>query len=162
LSTFGIGGEHTDAQWRSVIRQLIVRGYLHAEVERFGALVLTPLSRALLRGEINLQLREDVTIPAGPKKRRAVPKLTAPSGGLWDALRACRKELADAQGVPPYVIFHDATLGEMMTVRPRTHAELLSVVGVGKTKLERYGDAFLQVIAANDEPTAELGGVDAL
>jgi ATP-dependent DNA helicase RecQ len=160
LSTFGIGGEHTDGEWRSVIRQLIVRGYLHAEVERFGALVLTPVSRPLLRGDVNLQLRQDVSIPAGPKKRRAMVKPDAPAGGLWDALRACRKQLADAQGVPPYVIFHDATLNEMMAIRPRTEGELLGIAGVGKTKLERYGEAFLRVIAAHEEPTAQLGGAE--
>ena len=119
-----------------------MRGYLHAEVERFGALVLTSLSRALLRGDVNLELREDATIPAGPQTRRPQPRPDAPAGGLWDALRACRKELADAQGVPPYVIFHDATLNEMLAVRPRTLEELLGITGVGKTKLERTAMRF--------------------
>ena len=71
--------------------------------------------------------------------------------GLWNALRACRKELADAQGVPPYVIFHDATLAEMIAVRPRTTSEMLGVSGIGKTKLEKYGDEFLRVIRAADD-----------
>jgi ATP-dependent DNA helicase RecQ len=152
-STFGIGSEHSDAAWRSVIRQLLVRGYLHAQVERFGALVLTSLSRSLLRGEVDLQLRQDPTSPAGTRKRRAPLRADITDDSLWAALRACRKELADAQNVPPYVIFHDATLLEMIALRPRTAAELLGITGVGKTKLEKYGAAFLRVIQAADAAT---------
>ena len=77
-------------------------------------------------------------------------------------MRACRKELADAQGVPPYVIFHDATLAEMIAVRPHTIGELLGVSGVGKTKLEKYGDAFLRVIrAADDDIEAATWAIEA-
>jgi len=151
LSTFGIGGELTDAQWRSVIRQLLVRGYLRADVERYGALVLTHASRPLLRGDVTLRLREDPTAPARSRKRRGAQPVAEEDMGLWNALRACRKELADAQGVPPYVIFHDATLAEMIAVRPRTTSEMLGVSGIGKTKLEKYGDEFLRVIRAADD-----------
>ena len=151
LSTFGIGTELTEAQWRSVIRQLLVRNYLHADVERYGALVLTELSRPLLRGEVTLRLREDPTAPVRSRKRRGAQPIAEADAGLWNALRACRKELADAQNVPPYVIFHDATLAEMVTLRPRTSAELLGVSGVGKTKLEKYGEAFLRVIRKSDD-----------
>ncbi len=119
LSTFGIGGELTDAQWRSVIRQLLVRGYLRADVDRYGALVLTQASRPLLRGDVTLHLREDPTAPARSRKRRGAQPVAEEDMGLWSALRACRKELADAQGVPPYVIFHDATLAEMIAGRGR-------------------------------------------
>jgi ATP-dependent DNA helicase RecQ len=156
LSTFGIGGELTDMQWRSVTRQLLVRGYLRADVDRYGALVLTDMSRPLLRGDVMLRLREDPTAPVRSRKRRGAQPVAEEDAGLWNALRVCRKELADAQGVPPYVIFHDATLAEMIAVRPRTTSELLGVSGVGKTKLEKYGDAFLRVIRAADDD-AEAG-----
>ncbi len=162
LSTFGIGGELTDAQWRSVIRQLLVRGYLRADVDRYGALVLTQASRPLLRGDVMLRLREDPTAPVRSRKRRGAQPVAEEDMGLWGALRACRKELADAQGVPPYVIFHDATLAEMIAVRPRTAAELLGVTGVGRTKLEKYGDAFLRVIrAADDDAEAAALAIEA-
>jgi len=151
LSTFGIGGELTDAQWRSVIRQLLVRNYLHADIERYGALVLTELSRPLLRGDVTLNLREDPTAPVRSRKRRGAQPIADADAGLWNALRVCRKTLADAQNVPPYIIFNDATLAEMIAVRPRTAAELLGVNGVGKTKLEKYGEAFLRVIREADD-----------
>ena len=151
LSTFGIGGELTDTQWRSAIRQLLVRNYLHADVERFGALVLTDLSRPLLRGDVTLRLREDPTAPVRSRRRRGAQPIADADGALWNALRVCRKQLADAQNVPPYVIFHDATLAEMIAVRPRTTADLLGIGGVGKTKLEKYGEAFLHVIREADE-----------
>ena len=150
LSTFGIGEELTDAQWRSVIRQLLVRNYLHADVERYGALVLTEISRPLLRGDVSLLLREDVSAAPKSRKRRSAQPFAETDTGLWNALRACRKELADLQGVPPYVIFHDATLLEMIAVRPRTRTELLGITGVGRTKLEKYGEAFLRVITEAD------------
>jgi len=150
LSTFGIGEELTDAQWRSVIRQLLVRNYLRADVERFGSLVLTELSRPLLRGEVSLLLREDVSAAPKSRKRRGAQPFAETDTGLWNALRACRKQQADLQGVPPYVIFHDATLLEMIAVRPRTRSELLGITGVGKSKLDKYGNAFLRVIADAD------------
>jgi len=151
LSTFGIGGDLTDAQWRSVVRQLLVRGYLHADVEKYGALVLTRAGRPLLRGDMSLRLREDPTMPVRSRKRRSTHAVAEEDMGLWHALRACRKELADAQDVPAYVIFSDATLAAMIEVRPRTPAELLGVSGVGRTKLEKYGDAFLRVIRGADD-----------
>ena len=154
LSTFGIGGELTDAQWRSVIRQLLVRNYLRADVERYGALVLTDLSRPLLRGEVSLRLREDVSAPLRTRKRRNAQPLVAADTGLWNALRDCRKQLADAQGVPPYVIFHDATLLEMIAARPRTLSELLGISGVGNAKLGKYGEVFLRVIRDADGDTS--------
>jgi ATP-dependent DNA helicase RecQ len=151
LSTFGIGGELDEKAWRSVIRQLIVRGHLRADPERFGGLVLTESGRPLLRGEIVLRLREDAG--GRPRPRKVRTQAEATSGvdpGLWNALRACRKRLADAHGVPPYVIFHDATLAEMAAARPRTPDALLAITGVGRTKLERYGAEFLAILGAAD------------
>ena len=149
LSVFGIGEEFSAQKWRSVIRQLIVLGFLRADAERYGALVLTASSRGVLRGETPVSLRDD---PARPKTtRQRAPQLAdigAEDQDLWGALRACRRELAEEHGVPPYVIFHDKTLREMLTHRPRDAAELLSINGVGQAKLERYGERFLRVLAA--------------
>jgi ATP-dependent DNA helicase RecQ len=147
LSTFGLGRARTPEQWRSVIRQCVVRGLLRADVDRFGALVLTESSRPLLRGETELWLREDpLGAPASRKPKRSGASVDAASSPLWEALRACRKRLADEHGVPPYVIFHDATLAAMATERPVSPADLLSLPGVGQAKLARYGEAFLDVL----------------
>ncbi len=146
-STFGIGSSLPVDRWRSVVRQLLVQGYLVADPERFGALRLTPQSRALLRGEVVLELREE---PDKPQRRKVERQsgVAAADDALWDALRARRKALAEEQGVPPYVIFHDATLMEMARLRPTTADQLLEVSGVGAAKLERYGTFFLEVIRA--------------
>jgi ATP-dependent DNA helicase RecQ len=157
LSTFGIGGELTATQWRSVIRQLLVRGYLVADSERFGALKLTPRSRPLLRGEETLKLRQDPTTAAKIRKRRAERPVGADDAPLWEALRACRRKLADARNLPAYVIFPDSTLAAMIALRPKTHAELLALSGVGKAKLDKYGDAFLAVLNGSNEDDALPG-----
>lgn len=153
LSVFGIGTEFSPQKWRSVIRQLIVMGYLRADADRYGALVLTESSRSVLRGETPVLLRED---PIQPKthRRQAVElaEVSPEDSDLWEALRACRRELADTQGVPAYVIFHDRTLREMLERRPRNATELLSVNGVGQAKLERYGERFLEVLTDASPP----------
>ena len=150
LSTYGIGTEFSAAEWRAVVRQLVVRGYLEVNGEAFGALQLTEACRPLLRGEESIELRK---LPAKAKSTRAEGHRGAPAADidpadapLWDALRACRKQLADDNGVPPYVIFHDATLRGMVHAKPQTPDELLAVSGVGDSKLERFGDAFLAVL----------------
>ncbi len=149
LSVYGIGTELTGPAWRSVARQLIVQGYLRSEQSRFGALMLTDQSRPLLKGEVELRLREDRKLKTEKKKRRDTVATLAPGDQpLFDALRECRKEIADRLDLPPYVIFHDATLKQMAEHRPKTDADLLSINGVGEAKLERYGSAFLEVIAA--------------
>jgi ATP-dependent DNA helicase RecQ len=150
LSVFGIGKDLAADRWRSVIRQLIVRGLLKADAERYNALVLTEESRAALRGELRLDLRED------PKKSprlksvaTAASEVPEQDRDLWEALRACRQSLAAEHDVPPYVIFHDKTLREMLHIRPRNAADMLSISGVGQTKLDRYGERFLQVLLAS-------------
>lgn len=155
LSTFGIGRDFSDQKWRSILRQLMVRGFVRSEVEQFGALQLTEKSRPLLRSEMTLYLREDLPEPTLQTSRRASLRRTglaedvSPGDrALWDALRQCRKTLAEEHDVPPYVIFHDATLMEMMQYRPTTVAELLNITGIGQAKLDRYGDEFLDVICA--------------
>jgi len=154
LSVFGIGTELTAQSWRSVIRQLIVREYLRVDHDRYGALRLTGESRRLLRGEIGLRLREDPKEPVARKKaaRSTIASslsketLTEEDRVLWEALRECRRRIAAEQGLPPYVIFHDATLLAMVEHRPESAGEMLALSGVGKTKLERYGTEFLELI----------------
>ncbi|MDO8207936.1 MAG: DNA helicase RecQ, partial [Gallionella sp.] len=152
LSTFGIGKEHTAQQWSSVYRQLIAGGYLESDIEAYGGLCLTPAARPLLRGEQSICLRRD----AEPVKRKSVrtessgksrePFAGANEDRLWLALKAKRMALAREQGVPPYVIFHDSTLLEMLDQRPDSLTEMGRISGVGQGKLARYGDDFLKVI----------------
>ena len=95
-----------------------------------------------------MRMREDIAEARPGRHRKTEPVTTVGDGALWERLRACRKRLADAQGVPPYVIFHDRTLAEMAALRPATPADLLQVSGIGQAKLERYGQAFLAVLNA--------------
>ena len=155
LSVFAVGREHSPAAWRSVIRQLVVQAYLRVDQERYGALTLTPTSRALLRGEQAVRLRVDPKEPTLRKKARATT--TADSLGdsdreLWDALRECRRRIAADHGVPPYVIFHDATLLAMVEARPANEDEMLALSGVGRAKLEKYGAEFLRALADSADP----------
>jgi ATP-dependent DNA helicase RecQ len=148
LSVFGVGADLPVQTWRSVVRQLIVMSYLRADAERYGALVLTAESRKVLRGETPVSFRTDPTKTKTSRRQSAPSKPLGPEDAdLWDALRACRRQLADEHGVPAYVIFHDRTLHEMMLVKPRSAEELLAINGVGEAKLERYGTRFLEVLA---------------
>jgi ATP-dependent DNA helicase RecQ len=149
LSVHGIGTELEGPAWRSVVRQLIVQGYLRADPARFGALVLTEKSRPLLKGEVSLELRKDRKLKTEKKRHAAVETLAPADQSLFEALRERRKELADSHDLPPYVIFHDATLRQMAEHRPASEEDLLDISGVGEVKLARYGKAFLEVIAAS-------------
>ena len=149
LSTHGIGGDFSRDQWRSIFRQLVAHGLLSVDIEGHGGLRLGPGARPLLRGEQRLELRHEAVrkAPAAAKTRRAVTFEDADQEALFQALRAKRLALAKAQGVPPYVIFHDATLAEMARARPSALPQLAVISGVGEAKLDRYGEAFLAVIA---------------
>jgi ATP-dependent DNA helicase RecQ len=155
LSTYGIGGELTATQWRGVFRQLVARGLLAVDQAGHGSLVLTARSRAVLRGGERLFLRPEEARRRGSEpraKRQSTSRTVAPEHlPLWEALRARRRELAEEQAVPPYVIFHDATLLAMVEHRPRSRDDLLQLSGVGERKLARYGDAFLAVIHDHGE-----------
>lgn len=148
LSVYGIGGDLKQAQWRSILRQLLVLGFLTVDTAGYGALRLSDSSRPLLRGEVDLPLRRDLldTKTTARNKPTAAPVAEADKA-LWEALRGCRKTLADENNVPPYVIFHDATLLQMVAEKPSTPEDLLRLTGVGQKKLERFGDAFLEVMA---------------
>lgn len=150
LSTYGIGAETGEAEWTSIVRQLIHRGLLEQDVANYSVLRLTPKARPVLRGEQEVKLaRPRIRTARKTRDRRAgaAAELAPEDGGLFEALRALRKRLADQQGVPPYVVFGDATLIEMSRLKPSTPAELLEVTGVGQVKLERYGADFLEEIA---------------
>ena len=149
LSVFGIGSELGQQQWRSILRQLVVVGMLTVDSEGYGALQLSEASRPLLRGEVDLPLRRDLLVTRTERKaKRKGADVADEDRGLFDALRDCRKLLAEQHDVPPYVIFHDATLKQMALDKPGSDDELLEISGVGQTKLERYGPAFLEVISA--------------
>jgi ATP-dependent DNA helicase RecQ len=154
LSTYGIGKDVGAAEWDSITRQLIHGGYLEQDIGNYSVLKLTPRARPVLRGEQTLRLaRPRVRERAAKKKTpRSAVGLAPADMPLFEALRALRKELADAQGVPPYVIFGDATLVQMSQDRPATRQALLDITGVGQVKLERYGDAFLEAIGRFLEP----------
>jgi len=159
LSTFGIGKEIAVSQWSSVYRQLVAAGLLQVEMEAYGGLILTEAARPVLRGEREVWLRRDAE-PAkragrlgkgtGSKVERGSRLREAFAGAnedpLWLALKAKRMELAREQGVPPYVIFHDSTLLEILRQKPSSLKELGGISGVGQAKLTRYGDAFLKVV----------------
>jgi len=152
LTTYGIGRELGINEWRGVFRQLISRGLLTVDLEGHGGLRLSDLSRPVLRGEELLMLRRD----ALPERAKKVKILRGGAGAffqdadrrLWEALRVRRLELAREQGVPPYVVFHDTTLAEMVEHRPRTLKELAHISGVGERKLAAYGADFIDVIRA--------------
>jgi len=156
VSTYGIGNELSANEWKSVYRQLVANGYLRADPEGYGALQLTEQCRPLLKGRHTIELRKDPEIKKttgranGGRSGSPVSEQITDKAG-WEALRACRKELADKQGVPPYVIFHDTTLFGMLERKPRTLDELAEVSGVGAAKLEKYGEIFLQTIAGLEQ-----------
>jgi ATP-dependent DNA helicase RecQ len=158
LSVFGIGSDLPVSSWRSLLRQLLVQGCVRVDHDGYGAIKLTEASRALLRGETTLRVREDTKAPSARKPRAVPSEIAAGDEPLWQALRECRRRLAAEQNVPPYVIFHDATLRQMVALRPADAAALLAVNGVGQAKLERYGDRFLAVLrehhAAEPAPPA--------
>ena len=145
LPTYGVGKTLDGNQWRSVFRQLVGRGYLSVDLDRFGALKLEEQCRALLKGEETIALRQDQV----QKTARRQTKSALPDDinvGLWEALRECRRLLADEQGVPPYVIFHDSTLVAMCSSLPNSMEEFAALSGVGERKLAKYGAQFLQAI----------------
>ncbi len=146
LSTYGIGADLGDAEWASILRQLIHLGLLVQDVANYSVLKLTAAARPVLRGERTLTLARPRIKEKRRKPAKAARDLEPADQELFEALRELRKRLADAQGVPPYVIFGDATLIQMSRDKPRTEDDMLEINGVGQVKLERYGAEFLDVI----------------
>lgn len=147
LSVYGIGKDLDQRQWRSIFRQLVARGLLSVDLEGHGGLHLAESCRAVLRGEQRLELRRERKPVRSAKRAAREERFHSPAdAALFDALRARRRAIAEEQGVPPYVIFHDATLMEMVEHRPDTLAQLRLLNGVGERKLALYGDDFLEVV----------------
>ncbi|MBK1865840.1 DNA helicase RecQ [Aestuariivirga sp. YIM B02566] len=147
LTVFGVGKEHDRNAWRSIIRQMVAHGLVTVDVMGHGGLFISSEGRQFLREKPALALRVPKKAKSTRKAARAAgPALDAHDQALFDRLRQRRLELAKAQNVPPYVIFHDKTLLEMAARQPRSLTELASVPGTGAVKLARYGEAFLEVI----------------
>jgi ATP-dependent DNA helicase RecQ len=153
---FGIGEDLSESEWRGVVRQLLAQGLLAVEGE-YGTLVLTEESGTVLRRERDVPLRKEQPKPAvsrssssssrGERKAKAVAELPQELVPAFEALRAWRAEQAKEQGVPAYVIFHDATLREIATVWPASVADLGGISGVGEKKLATYGEGVVGVLA---------------
>ena len=139
LSVFGIADEAELALIKPVSRALLARDALRAD--EYGGLSFGPGAKPILKGEAEVAL----VVPPKRERRRKDSK-DYPHDPLFDALREVRRDLARAQGVPPYVIFHDATLRDMAALKPRNRSEMAMVSGVGERKLEAYGDAFLEAV----------------
>jgi ATP-dependent DNA helicase RecQ len=155
LTVFGVGTELREGEWRGVVRQLLAQGLLAVEPD-YGALVLTEASREVLGKKRTVALRRDVTPPkaaraavGGRAAKQAAAELSAEAAGLFEALRTWRAGVAKEQGLPAYVIFHDATLRQIAARHPATLAELAAVSGVGDAKLARYGQQVLDTVASH-------------
>ncbi|HEY8939135.1 MAG TPA: DNA helicase RecQ, partial [Cellvibrio sp.] len=147
LTTYGIGKHLSADEWKSIFRQLVARGLLDVNSDGFGGLLLNETCRTYLRGDEKIHLRRDIKLAvSSPRKANLSKAIEAEDQSLWNALRSCRKRLAEEQGVPPYVIFHDATLREMLEFRPLTPEQLRNITGVGESKLKRFGEEFLAVL----------------
>ena len=154
LSTFGIGQEYNKLQWKSIFRQIIALGLVNVDMESYGSLKLTPKSNEILRGKEKAYLRTDSLSKKLPKirKEKTEKRITFSNPedeNLFQKLKAYRLNLAKEQKVPPYVIFHDSTLVEMIDFRPKNLNEMREISGVGKNKLEKYGKGFLEIIKEN-------------
>jgi ATP-dependent DNA helicase RecQ len=149
LSTYGIGSELGEQEWRGVVRQLLAQGLLAVNGDGFGTLITTEASAAVLSGSRPVMLRREPERQARPSKARRTALADLPDDivPVFDALRAWRAAEAKEQAVPAYVIFHDATLREIAAGKPTTLAQLGTVSGVGENKLAKYGEAILEVLA---------------
>jgi ATP-dependent DNA helicase RecQ len=158
LSTFGLGADLSENQWRGVVRQLLAQGLLGVDTDGYGTLHVTEASGAVLRGEREVPLRREPERvervrrtrsggSGGAKKAAAAEGLDDAALETFETLRTWRAGVAKEQGVPAYVVFHDATLREIASRRPGSREELGTVAGVGAAKLERYADGVLAALA---------------
>jgi ATP-dependent DNA helicase RecQ len=146
LPTFGIGKDVSDSAWRGVARQLVARGVLDVVVENHGELVATEAARPVLRGEEAVMLRHDTAVAASPRRAASASAPVASGDPLFEALRAWRRGVAQGQGVPAYVVADDRTLGGIAAARPGSIEALLEVPGMGRSRVERYGEDILRVV----------------
>ncbi len=158
LPVFGVGAELDEAAWRNVFRQLVALGYAEPDHAAYGALRLTEASRAVLKGEQSVAMRELQPRKAAKKSRSAATAgVYGADAGLLDRLKAWRLDEARTQAVPAYVILHDRTLAEIAATRPQDMAVLSGISGIGAKKLERYGTALLRIVNNDSGSGAELG-----
>jgi ATP-dependent DNA helicase RecQ len=151
ISTFGIGGELNENEWKSVFRQLIAAGYIEVDMTGYGGFSLPEKGLIALKKKENIPLRKDplqskMTQSKTPKTHFINSLVTQDSEALWEDLRSLRLEIARDKGIPPFVIFHDKTLAEIVSRLPQTLDELSGIYGVGQKKLETYGKQFLDVV----------------
>ena len=154
IRTFGVGSDLSDIEWRSVFRQLLAHGWIDANPERHGAIELQAHSEDALLGKKLIELRKDAQAPKTGRSQRSrnisstADRYEHPAAGsrLFEALRKKRMDLAKEQGVPPFIVFNDRTLLEMCEHHPTSLEDMMGISGIGKTKLERYGQAFLEVL----------------
>jgi ATP-dependent DNA helicase RecQ len=160
LSTYGVGAHLSQEAWHSIFRQLIHQGYIEQDIANYSVLKLTEKSRPLLRNEIRLSLakprvKQSKSSTSAPKTAKGGSRKTTKSKttdfvydtSLFERLRKLRKTLADAAGVPPYIVFNDVTLAQMAAEAPRNEMEFLKISGVGESKLKNYGAQFLAEIS---------------
>jgi len=166
LKTFGVGTELDRRGWLSVFRQLVAQGLALPDILGHGGLSLTPAATEVLRGARTVHFRLDTRAherrSSRPERKTgaATAALDAAGQALWEALRAWRLEEARRQEVPPYVIFHDSTLTEVARLRPVTLTKLARISGIGRSKLERYGDAVIDIVSRRvSSPPAEAGSM---
>ena len=161
LSVYGVGKARAEGEWRSLFRQMVARGLVDIDIEGFGGLRLNDSCRPLLKGEVSLELRRDLKPQTTAKSStsQASQLVRGEEREQWEALRTLRRKLAQEHSVPPYVIFPDSTLLEMLREQPTSMAEMARVSGVGARKLERYGQAFLEVLGGQAEAPKEVADI---
>jgi ATP-dependent DNA helicase RecQ len=155
VSTFGIGTELSRNEWMAVYRQLVAAGLADVDMEGYGALKLNARSWEVMKGRAGVALRRDPRPEAAVRSvKSAAPGALEPVAGeakvLWESLRALRLRVAREQNVPPYAVFADRTLAEMVRFRPRRVEDLLGISGVGQSKLQAYGELFVEVLRGHE------------
>lgn len=149
VSTFGIGSFLSNVEWHGIYRQLMVLSYIFSDIENYGAIKLSPVCKPLLKGEETLHLRKqqaDLLKDKSTAGKKTKTKIRLADQDLFEALRGLRKQLADEQGVPPFVILHDKTLHELCSRRPTSLDDMENISGIGAKKLELYGEDLIKVI----------------
>ncbi len=159
LSTFGIGMDISEAEWRLVLRQLVAQHIVEVDYDHYNVLRLTEASRAVLKGERRIEVRRPSEKPAarrGARKDKGARRggesvaLGSADEALFERLRGWRADIAKEHGVPPYVVFHDTTLRAIAQARPASLDALRAISGVGERKLENYGAAIVRIVAGGD------------
>ena len=151
ISTFGIGTDHTQKEWQSITRQTMARGLIRADAESHGGLKMTPEGAAFIKTKDTIKLRFEEKITKSSSRSASKPALdlilrSDSDKELFQALKDLRLAISKEKDIPPYVVFHDKTLLEMVMPRPQSLSSMAEIGGVGQSKLEKYGEEFLGVI----------------